>query len=79
MPLIAAVAAKWAALVGFIYNVGGHVKTHTITAVYLLAVAAVLIPVGDLVWSFWKPTVLTYHKRFAAPAIEPVPVRKGRL
>ncbi len=79
MPLIAAVAAKWAALIASLYNLAAHVKTHAITALYLLTLAAVAIPVGDLVWSFWKPTVMTYHKRFAVPAIEPAPVKKGRL
>lgn len=73
------VAAKWAALTAGLYNLAAHIKTHTITALYLLTIAAVLIPVGDLVISFWKPTVVSYHKRFAAPAIEPAPVKKGRL
>ena len=78
-PLVAIVKAKAAGLAITLHRAAGYVSSHIMTAVYLLVVAAVAIPVVDLSWTYWKPPVLAYHKRIAAPTVEPVVAKRGRL
>lgn len=50
-------------------------SSHALTVVYLLILAALLIPLGHVVWDYWRPTISSYTGSGTAAA----PVRRGAL
>ena len=49
------------------------VKSHVLTVVYLVVLAAIIIPLGTHIWGYWKPVVAAYAPSFDAPKA------KGRM